>query len=1591
MKIENIIISDINVEENKSILTFDIIELTDKVNVFLKINDREFFLISESQEQGTVIFEITKLPKGVNNLILKMKNDTEEYISEPFVAILKNDPSIENFECIYSDSTGKYILEFNLFGDELFKYNISVKLDENEYQEVMTNQLIGKKRIEGMSTMGTHTYSMKITDGYDEYETETYTFEITNQKPILSKVLVTDVMNSGTANIHYAVKDIENSTLTHTLNLNGVDEIINPIRTDNFYSYNITNLSVGNYVCTIKITDGIDIVETDEFSIEIFTDTEDKKEILRQSKIKYDNAYLGLKEIVTSVVADGVFNYDIEHMIIQKAKDNYNIEYSNFNKTIQQSIDIIGTNKVKVNKEELRKEIDDVDSALNTLENTMETTFRDGILDESERALLRDNLNIIAKEKADVDKDYETLYNNEDLLDPAKTKLKTKYDIFTEAQNSLALTINTIIEKETIIDNNDKANIDIAFENWRNALGEYRNASLEAIDSIAKKKVDDKTEILNKQWSDLIVDLDGIRMEVGTLEEKVSQMDENVNTSIQSVEIMYYLSNSTTVLEGGTWQSTAPTWEQGKYMWSKTVTTLADGRQTESSPVCIAGAKGQDGTSVRILGSFATLEELNSAHPSGNEKGDGYVVGFDLYVWDGSLFINVGQIKGQDGVDGTTYYTWIRYSDYSDGTGMYEVPNENTKYIGIAVNQTSPTPSTNKTNYAWSRFRGEDGQDGQDGQDGKDGSDAIPSYTWVKYADDENGSGMTDDPTDKKYIGFAYNKPTDVESNNPKDYSWVLFKGEDGLDATPSYTWIKYADDENGNGLSNDPKDKEYIGFAYNKKEATESTNPTDYKWSLIKGMDGLDATPTYTWIRYSDNVDGSGLYDIPNDDTQYIGIATNKTEKTESTNPSDYVWSKFRGADGVQGKDGKNFYTWIRYANDSVGNGISNDPINKKYIGFAYNKETATESNNPIDYKWSLMKGIDGVDGIDGIDGVDGTTYYTWIRYADYPDGSNMYNVPTNNTKFIGIAINKITPVESDDKNEYTWSKFRGDDGIDGTDGIDGIDGVGVQNITEQYYLSTSKTSLVDGSWLTTCPDWVKGKYLWTRSKIEYTDGTVEYTEPICDSSWEVVDELADEVKTVTERVAKVEVENDSITSTVSTLTSTVNSNTTKISEQASKITQLDNSITSTVSSVNSLNTKVNSQSSQISQLSSSISSTVTTVNSLNNQVSTNTSKITQLSNKITSTVMTEDDIKSIIEQSPDEIRFGFNDISDYVAISSTGLTVTKGAISCDMITNYSSNAIIRLFKGNGLDMAIDATSAYETGVGDAIRLKRDNANYVFVGNKNIAFYCAGSGDDESAVVSFSGATSNNYLRINSKGGNLELNNGRAYMNSVELSDVNHTHLQYSLTTHTHSDYAKSSHTHNNYANSSHTHSDYANSSHTHSGYAKSSHTHSYYGNGSDAYFSNCRPSSKSSGYCGSPYNNYWYGLAGENLWYSWYSDSLSVSSLSFDNEEEREKKNKDALKMFFGNFQEIVNNKGVLVSAFDTESESSRVMNEMYNNIFVENEDGIVFAQMGALSSNQTSCLSLLVQENESLRNEIEDLTTRISILEAKISNNK
>lgn len=127
---------------------------------------------------------------------------------------------------------------------------------------------------------------------------------------------------------------------------------------------------------------------------------------------------------------------------------------------------------------------------------------------------------------------------------------------------------------------------------------------------------------------------------------------------------------------------------------------------------------------------------------------------------------------------------------------------------------------------------------------GKDGSSKT-LYTWIKYADTPT-SGMSDNPDGKAYMGIAYNKETQTESTDYNDYTWSKTEGKQGVPGESGYTWVKYADDGNGSNMSDDPEGKEYIGLAYNKPAKIESTDPADYQWSKFRGDDGV---PGRTYI----------------------------------------------------------------------------------------------------------------------------------------------------------------------------------------------------------------------------------------------------------------------------------------------------------------------------------------------------------------------------------------------------------------------------------------------------------------------------------------------------------------------------------------------------------------------------------------------------------------------------------------------------------------------------------------------------------------------------------------------------------------------
>ena len=176
-----------------------------------------------------------------------------------------------------------------------------------------------------------------------------------------------------------------------------------------------------------------------------------------------------------------------------------------------------------------------------------------------------------------------------------------------------------------------------------------------------------------------------------------------------------------------------------------------------------------------------------------------------------------------------------------------------------------------------------------DVSDGEPGKDGTTYYTWFKFADDEYGNGMSSSPDGKEYLGIAYNKETPVMSNNPEDYQWARITGEGvpgkpGDDGKTYYTWVRYADDASGNGMSDSPNGKYYIGFAYNKEVPTESSNPTDYQWSKYKGDDGQDGVGIESITKY---------YLAPEKSTG-ITISSSgwSTTKQDMTDVKKYLWS---------------------------------------------------------------------------------------------------------------------------------------------------------------------------------------------------------------------------------------------------------------------------------------------------------------------------------------------------------------------------------------------------------------------------------------------------------------------------------------------------------------------------------------------------------------------------------------------------------------------------------------------------------------------------------------------------------------------------
>lgn len=134
-------------------------------------------------------------------------------------------------------------------------------------------------------------------------------------------------------------------------------------------------------------------------------------------------------------------------------------------------------------------------------------------------------------------------------------------------------------------------------------------------------------------------------------------------------------------------------------------------------------------------------------------------------------------IPGKDGKDGKTQYTHLAYANSADGKKDFSVSDGNREYIGMYVDFVE-ADSTDPAKYTWSLIKGADGVQGVPGTPGADGKTPYFHIAYANSADGRTGFSV-DDSVNKLYIG-QYTDYTPNDSTDPTRYSWTKIKGEQG-------------------------------------------------------------------------------------------------------------------------------------------------------------------------------------------------------------------------------------------------------------------------------------------------------------------------------------------------------------------------------------------------------------------------------------------------------------------------------------------------------------------------------------------------------------------------------------------------------------------------------------------------------------------------------------------------------------------------------------------------------------------------------------------------------------------------------------------
>lgn len=348
--------------------------------------------------------------------------------------------------------------------------------------------------------------------------------------------------------------------------------------------------------------------------------------------------------------------------------------------------------------------------------------------------------------------------------------------------------------------------------------------------------------------------------------------------SVESITEYYAVSSSSTVAPSQ-WYKTPPQMtEHNRYLWNYERFTYSDGHteDTQKRVIGVYGATGQDGEDGKGI-SDITKYYLATSQASGVTTSTyGWTTSVQnmteqkKYLWNYEIITYTDKttqtidpyiigvygdkgLPGDPGSDGRTSYVHIKFSDVPDPQYDYQIKESPAKYIGIYVDFTE-LDSTSPSRYTWTQFMGDNGKDGEDGI-GIPGEDGKTSYVHFAYANSADGrTGFsTTDSTNKLYIG-QYVDYIQTDSTDPSRYSWSRIKGEDGRTyiLQPDTLVIKQ-------GANNAYTPRSVTFSAFYRDGTTASRTPYSGRFKVEESTDG-----TYYYTKYTSYYDESSHTHTP-------------------------------------------------------------------------------------------------------------------------------------------------------------------------------------------------------------------------------------------------------------------------------------------------------------------------------------------------------------------------------------------------------------------------------------------------------------------------------------------------------------------------------------------------------------------------------------------------------------------------------------------------------------------------------------------------------------------------------------------------------